>query len=245
MYCGNCGQQIPDSSATCPNCGKEIAPAPKKSFCPNCGAPVMEGKSFCAACGAKLNIIPAAGGKNYVRPDRRKTTVEKSIKTGLIAIVVLLMLVLCVSLFGGRSYKKVVDQYVKASFSADGAKMVELIPKEIFEDACDDEYITRQEGVEKVSEQLQDYIDTLDNYYDNWKTTYEIVETRDYDSDELEDLQEELQERYQLKVKEAKRVTVELTVQSNGEELGNRTMEITTIKIGNSWYFWGGSSSIF
>lgn len=245
MYCGNCGQQIPDSSATCPNCGKEITPVPKKSFCSNCGAPIIEGKSFCAACGTKVNVVPSAEEKNYVRPDRQKTIVERSIKTGIIAIVVLLVLILCISLFGGRSYKKVVDQYVKASFSADGAKMVELIPKGVFKEACEDEYITRQEGIERVSEQLQDYVDTFDRNYDDWKVSHEIVETRDYDPDDLEDLQEELQERYQLKVKEAKRVTVELTVQSDGEELGNRSMEITTIKIGNSWYFWGGSSSIF
>ena len=60
--CLNCGGQIPDGSAFCPNCGTAVpadVPTPD-SFCANCGSPIYSGAAFCNKCGAKISAAGQA-----------------------------------------------------------------------------------------------------------------------------------------------------------------------------------------
>ena len=76
MFCGNCGKEVQEGTAFCPNCGNkfnvaiansaqdtvqnrppEPSPAPeiKPVFCGNCGKQVQEGSPFCPNCGSKAS----------------------------------------------------------------------------------------------------------------------------------------------------------------------------------------------
>ena len=54
-YCKNCGANISDADAFCPDCGKEI-PITKHAiiYCPNCGERISGYENFCKNCGTKI-----------------------------------------------------------------------------------------------------------------------------------------------------------------------------------------------
>ena len=60
MKCPKCGQEIPDDSTFCVQCGSPVTPSPSKPTvpaqpaCPSCGAPLKPGAAFCSVCGAPV-----------------------------------------------------------------------------------------------------------------------------------------------------------------------------------------------
>ena len=59
MICPNCKKQIPDGSAFCGYCGREI---PKVPLCTRCGAALRPNDRFCGVCGAPVEA-PADANK--------------------------------------------------------------------------------------------------------------------------------------------------------------------------------------
>lgn len=59
MICPNCKKQIPDGSAFCGYCGREI---PKAPLCTRCGAALRPNDRFCGVCGAPVEA-PAGTNK--------------------------------------------------------------------------------------------------------------------------------------------------------------------------------------
>ena len=53
MICPNCKRQIPDGSAFCGYCGREI---PKVPLCGRCGAELRPNDRFCGVCGASVEV---------------------------------------------------------------------------------------------------------------------------------------------------------------------------------------------
>ena len=107
------------------------------------------------------------------------------------------------------------------------------------------EYLMEEEGFdsrEEAEEELEDSIgnpkELLDNAYgDDWTYKYEIVNAEEYSSDELETLKETYQEEIpDIKIKDAKKVTLKLTIEA--EEIGEQsnTIDLSVIKIGKKWY---------
>jgi hypothetical protein len=60
MKCPKCGQEIPDDSTFCVQCGSPVTPSPSQPTvpaqpaCPRCGAPLKPGAAFCSVCGAPV-----------------------------------------------------------------------------------------------------------------------------------------------------------------------------------------------
>ena len=58
MKCPKCGQEIPDDSTFCVQCGSPVTPPPSQPTvpaqpaCPRCGATLTPGAAFCSVCGA-------------------------------------------------------------------------------------------------------------------------------------------------------------------------------------------------
>ena len=63
MTCPNCKKQIPDGSAFCGYCGREI---PKVPLCTRCGAALRPNDRFCGVCGAPVEA-PADTNKAELR----------------------------------------------------------------------------------------------------------------------------------------------------------------------------------
>jgi hypothetical protein len=129
-----------------------------------------------------------------------------------------------------RTYKDVVKDYFKAMETADAKLMMELLPEDMIKSIMKDEDMTKKE----MTEDLQDSLDMIHNYYDDVKISYEITDTEDFDKDDLKDIKENYKE-IGVKVKDAMTVEVEVTMELDGKER-TTTQELTLIKVGGSWY---------
>jgi len=157
------------------------------------------------------------------------------------------VLILVFVLFGGRSYKSTVKQYFNASFDGNAKKIINLLPDKMVDYALEESGYDQDELnelLDDVGEELQDYIDMLNNYLgDNWKATYKIANTEKVTGDDLEDIQKDYK-KMDIKVSAAKEVELELTIKSGDTEQSN-TMRIYLVKVGRSWYLDAGSMGLF
>lgn len=205
-------------------------------FCGKCGAKNTDNAEFCANCGAKLNKSTST----RTAAVSLVTQNDKNRKVGMIAVVVVVVLVIIlgVVLFGGRSYKATVKNFVDATFDADAKAIVDLMPEEVIT------YALEQEGyesgelndfIDEGDEALQEQLDSLDGYLgEGWKISYNITDDGDIKGDDLDDVKDAYED-VDVKVSAAKNVEVEITVKGNETESSN-TLDISLVKIGRSWY---------
>jgi len=136
----------------------------------------------------------------------------------------------------GRSPEKTVDQLVTSLFKLDADGIIDTFPKEAVnklkeEGNWDDEYDDLVSGIESLAQSVGDYVDL------EKMCSYKITETKDATKDEIAEIQEDYDdEGIDVKIKDAKIITVELTI--NIPIYGSETdsEDIVVIKIGNSWY---------
>lgn len=200
-------------------------------FCGKCGTKNEDNAEFCRNCGSKLKnsttiTIPTQDDKNR--------------KIGMIAVAVaaVVIIILGIFLFGGRSYKSTVKKFVNAQFDGNAEAIFDLLPKKMLD------YALEQDGydsndldklIDDANEELQEQIDSLDSYLgEGWKVSYEILDDENVKGDDLEDIKDGYEDA-DLKVSAAKNVELEVTVTAGDTESSN-TQDISLIKVGRSWY---------
>ena len=194
-------------------------------FCKYCGENNVDGAKFCKNCGKPLMTTSsadgtAAGYNPEMTPGYTPTSQQNHKKTGIIAIVaivaaVLIAVAVIFSIFHavkGRSPEKTIDQLVTSLFKLDADGIIDTFPKEAVnklkeEGNWDDEYDDLVSGIDSIAQSVGDYVDLEE------LCSYKITETKD-----------------------AKIITVELTI--NIPIYGSETdsEDFVVIKIGNSWY---------
>lgn len=223
-------------------------------FCGKCGAELKDNAKFCSKCG---NVIEANNGKekqdSQVEKYKEIVNGNKKNKTiGMIAVggLILILVLAVFFIFGGRSYKKTVKEYVKASFSSDSDKavdkMVKLLPEEVWEKVVESgkeegDIDNEEEAKEFLAEKLEESYETIEEHYgEGFKYSYEIVDEDELRSPELRAIEDDFEDediRLEKEIKEGKEVTVKVAVKSaDGEMKADNEMNITVIKIGRSWY---------
>ncbi len=206
-------------------------------FCGKCGAQNLDDATFCKECGAPLNgASTARSDAGTVRSKQASNASNRKIGIAAVAIVAIVLVIILVSLFGGRSYKSVVNKFVDASLSADGKVMVSLIPDEVIKVGCEEEDMTESEFIEYFTEELEDELDDIERYYEDWSYSYEIVEVEDYSSKALKSLHEDYEDEFDVDVKAAKTVTVEVTIKADEDNEFSNSLDVEVIKVGRSWY---------
>lgn len=121
-------------------------------------------------------------------------------------------------------------------FKLDADGIIDTFPKEAVnklkeEGNWDDEYDDLVSGIESLAQSVGDYVDLEE------LCSYKITETKDATKEEIAEIQEDYDdEGIDVKIKDAKIITVELTI--NIPIYGSETdsEDIVVIKIGNSWY---------
>ena len=205
-------------------------------FCGKCGTKNEDNVEFCTNCGARLNKATS----------KRATAVsvtsqnDKNRKVGMIAVAVaaVVVIILGVVLFGGRSYKATVEKFVDAQFDANAEAIFDLMPEKLID------YALEQDGydsddlddlIDDANETLQDQLDSLDSYLgEGWKISYEILDTEDIKGDDLDDIKDAYEDA-DVKVSAAKDVEIEITVKADETESSN-SLDVSLIKVGRSWY---------
>lgn len=176
----------------------------------------------------------AIAGSAPVQKFKAMPRKKKQIIGGAAGAMVLVLV--CVLLFGGRGYKKTVDRFIDGIVADPDAKAVlSLVPKQIFEEMGFDE------------DDMEDYLEEMEDVYDmqqrqlrealgkDWKLTYTITDDEQLDKDELEDLRDDYEDSFEIKVKDARTVRVRLRFKGS-EDNSSATMRLPLVKIGHSWY---------
>ncbi|MBQ6570347.1 MAG: zinc ribbon domain-containing protein [Clostridia bacterium] len=223
MFCGNCGHQNDDNMAFCTECGSPLTvieqpqPQPQPQYQPQYQPqPVAAG-------------FP---GKSFITG-----LSEKNKKIGMITVagIAVLLIILLISLFGGRGYKSTVKKFVKYQFDGNAKGIVNMMPKKLLREFMDEEDMSKRELIEELEESLEESREYLEDYYgDHLKVTCKIKNDRNIRGDDLDDIKEDYED-YDIKVSAAKSVRITLKIKGSDDST-SIPMTIPVVKIGNSWY---------
>lgn len=223
MFCGKCGAQIPDNSVFCPSCGANLGSNNSQN---NNNTPAQN----------QYNPTPYPNvnkGGTGAKLGANKNQIIGMAAIGLIALVIL---VLIFSLVGGRGYKKTAEKFVASVMEADAKSMLKLIPEKVKTGALEDMGYSKKD-TKILAEELEDEFGYLSmmSELDDFSYKCKVTGAEKYKTKELRDIQNEYKEEYGVKVKDAKKVKVNLTVKYVGLE-EDQELEIPVIKVGKSWY---------
>lgn len=217
-------------------------------FCGKCGSQLDDDARVCGQCG---NVVSEEVPTNNSGYSSTRKKGSKKIIIGIVATVVVITVAIIVimNIIGSNSYKAVIDTYINSSLkTADATAVMELFPDEFLSYALKEENMSRREAADELQEQLDNAVDMIDSYCDDWSVSYEITDTHDSSKADIKLLSEDCEDLYGFTVSDEKEVTVEVSVSANVDgEIKDQTqdMDITLIKVGNSWYLWGINGSTF
>ncbi len=221
MYCGRCGNEIPDNAAFCPKCGNAVS----------------------GGSGGQKSGVPAEQ-----KVPGKKNPAPVFVKAGAAVVVIAVIFLIGFPMLFGRSEEKVVKQYIEAVLTADGEKLYKLFPKvrqEAFVKQFSQEMgIDDEEGViDYFSDDLDRQLEAFTSRYgSDWTYTFKTVEEMDFTEEEINARKDTYRKRgvRNLKIDAMKRVTVEVYVRSKDKSQEDTVKRVVDIaKIGRSWYFVG------
>lgn len=204
-------------------------------FCGKCGAENSDGAVFCSRCGAEIagskqKVILMETKENSAGQSGDHNRIIGMVAVGLAALIVI---IIAVMLFGGRSYKTTVNKYFGSLIEADAKEMISLYPKAVINEILATERYEKDELIEEVQESL----DKAKEYYlDDLKVSYKILDAYDLSGKELRELKSEYEEEgIDIDISGAKIVEVEFVSKYEDDEY-EEVLEIYVIKVGRSWY---------
>lgn len=212
-------------------------------FCGNCGSQNPDGLDTCSVCGAPLPS-PESG---ETPKKSRLAGLDKNRLVGyaVIAAVVLVVAVVLAVIFSGRSDKAALKKYVSSAYDLNAKGIVKLYPDAVIKRYAQREDISRSEAreeiIDNVQDQIEDYADYYDIDYDEIRGL--SVEIRDEEKERksaVRELNDDFEDEYdiKLKVKEMKTVEVRVKGKYDGDRFSFKISGITLVKIGSSWYVW-------
>ncbi len=150
----------------------------------------------------------------------------------IISVVIILVISVVIFLFTGRSYEKVIDEYMKAALDGDAKKVMSLMQKEAVEFSALVDYDGEEDELfYEMQDALSSFVSTLESkHIDKDKISYTIEEELDMDVDSL--IKEMNDEGIDLNIKEAKKVFIKVRIPT----LGSKEVVLTVCKVGRSWY---------
>ncbi|MBP3502638.1 MAG: zinc ribbon domain-containing protein [Clostridia bacterium] len=217
-FCENCGSELKDTDNVCPNCGAAVEKTTKKDV--------------------KKDVKLKNEQEQTVNTNEsKKNTKTFAIIGGAAALVVILLVIIIALCSGG--YKKPLDYMCKGMQKADSKTFLKAFPAvmtEDLEDSIDNDYLEKQ---------LESF---EDEYGKNIKITYKILDKEKIDKEDLEDLQENLEDKYEDSKKKCKvsagyKLSVKMTIKGKDDKETD-TSTINVYKIGGKWCL-AGASSLF
>jgi hypothetical protein len=211
------------------------------AFCPKCGKPFEENAANCAFCGAKNPAAPAPAVNPKVNEivNKAKSLNKKNVViVAVAAIAIIAVISLLASLLGG-GYKKAIDNFFAFSIECDADKLDDLAPAKYW-DELEDEYDVKLKDIkEEIEESFEEQLESLEDYYGkNIKVKYDILDKEELDEDDLDEIKDELKEKYGISkksVKKALEVEVEATIKGKDDE-DTQEQDMIIVKIDNKWY---------
>lgn len=216
-------------------------------FCTECGAKNEDNAKFCVECGAKLgnsNVRIKIPTPSETDSGMNKKVIRKPLKKiNVIPIIILLILAVAVVTFprlilSGQSEKKLIKEFIKAEMTADGEKVIEILPDEIVEAAETQGGMTKNEFIKAVQEQLNSAMNTVVNTYgEEWKYSYEIKSIKKASQEDIEEWKNTYKDGFEMDVDISEGKICEVEINFNGNEIRNTSnIELNLVKIRGKWY---------
>lgn len=201
-------------------------------ICPSCNTHCEDEALFCTSCGAKLEEAGAPNPAPVNKIDPKKI--------GIVVLIAAVLVAAFCLLFGGNKSEKTAEKYVEAMMEADAGKLMDLMP----DDYLDYVMESMEAEWEDLEEDLQSYLDYMmesynEEYGEDFKYSYEIVDSEEQEQDEIDEMNEELADmELDIEIKKAIDYEIELTLEGeDGED--ELTENVTVVKIGSKWYILG------
>lgn len=121
-----------------------------------------------------------------------------------------------------------------SKFDADG--MFDSFNEGVLQRIADEEY---DGDFDACKEAFKEYVDELKEEFEGIELSFKIIEIKDLEGDDLDEIKEYFSEYYDAEVSAAASVTFEMTVkgEDEGVALDNTEEEtVTVIKIDGKWY---------
>ena len=209
-------------------------------FCSKCGAKNDDSAKFCEKCGEPLNT---SSPEKEIVVSIEDTKRNK--KVGIISVIAcaIVIAVILFIAFGGRSYEKVIDEYIDAQLPCDAETILNLYPKEIVDYAIDEgiedgDYVDRQDFIDHYNDNIKDKLEDLQEIFGgDLSLSYRITEDKDVSEDFFEDYIYSYGDSDEIdyNISAIKVITVELTFKGDEKE-GTLENYIHLMKYGRSWY---------
>lgn len=208
-------------------------------FCGKCGAKNADDASFCTGCGASLKEVRSGGGVAISSESAKYRRVGIIAVSAVAVILIAVIVIVCVSLFGGRSFEATIDKYFSAAEKGDVASALELYPQKALN------ALLREKGYEKdtfIQEKTEEQ-ELLTLFGLEYSLSYQIQSTSDVLGDNLAELKNTYKE-WDVKISAARKAEVTLTWKfGTYENESNATL--TLVKVGKSWYMDISTADLF
>ena len=147
---------------------------------------------------------------------------------------------------GGDDPEKVAISFVDATYTNDGATVLDLLPTKAVEYSMAQADKSRKQLTEDLNAGLQADDSTVNFLYgDGWKVVTEITSREVLDNDELKELQGKYDgQGIDLTVQEAVLLTMTLTIEATTNP-GSQEMGLVIVKVDGRWYVDVFSAGIF
>ena len=196
-------------------------------FCMQCGKEIEDDANVCVYCGSAQNTTGAAGDG---------AAKKKSFIPLIAAVVVVLLVVIVIFnlLFSG-GYKQPVDNMIKAIETGKGKYLYKTMPDFLIAYRYDDE--KKSEIIDDLDDSLEYVVEMLeDEYGDDIKVSYKIKDKEKIDKDDLEDLEDDIKDTYDEKVKVSKGYELKIEMKIKGDDDKEKdTTKIKVYKIDGNW----------
>lgn len=199
-------------------------------FCGKCGAQNPDGAAFCSKCGAPLTVADAPAAP---ASDAKK---HRFIGIAAVGIAVLLVVILLIALFSGRSANSAAKSFAEAVFEGNGDDIVDLIPKDVIKAYAKSQGLSTRRAREEMADEFDRSFNSISELMDDVKFSFKVTGDEKYGASQSTSVIE----RYKsmdVKVKDAKMVIIRVTIRSHGEKLElSEPIRVPVIKVGGSWY---------
>ena len=181
---------------------------------------------------------PVAPQQAPALPQANKGKSKLPLLIGVVAVVALVAVV--ISLIGGGGYKKAVENTLDAWFYYETDNVKDLLPDAVWEMYAEDEDMDVDELVDEYIDNIEDEKAEAEEF--GISVSYEIGEYEKMDSDDLDDLKEEIADCYDCIDEDDignKAYTVEINYEVSYEEWDEteeEDMEVCVVKINGDWY---------
>lgn len=195
-------------------------------YCGKCGAKNEDGDVFCRECGER--ILGEAPRTAAPPPAREKQGHYRKVGILAVAVVIIAAAIAAFLLFGGKPYERPLKLLTDGVNSQNASHLVQsMLP---------------EKAVQKMAEENEDFMETMEEEalkgFDGQevKISYKLEEANDaLTSDVSNSIRSELDNNYEIKITDQKKLTVKLSVKMEEAEVSAR-VHLIVYEADGKWY---------